>query len=210
MKHRSKGTIFIMLGLAMIVSALCIVGYNIFTEKKAADLSYNVLEKLQTNIPDFQKDELNQYVSVNVQQDLPDYVLNPDMEMPTTNIDGWNYIGILEIPDIELSLPVITEWSYPALKVAPARYAGSAYTNDLIIAGHNYESHFGKLKELDVGSVITFTDVDGNVFVYEVAVIEILHPTAVEEMMSGEWDLSLFTCTVGGSYRVTVRCVIVC
>lgn len=29
---------------------------------------------------------------------------------------------------------------------------------------------------------------------------------AVEEMESGDWDLSLFTCTLGGSYRVTVRC----
>ena len=36
--------------------------------------------------------------------------------------------------------------------------------------------------------------------------IETLKPRAIEEMDSGEWDLTLFTCTIGGSYRVTVRC----
>lgn len=34
----------------------------------------------------------------------------------------------------------------------------------------------------------------------------LLQPTAVEEMTSGEWPLSLFTCTIGGKLRVTVRC----
>jgi sortase A len=46
---------------------------------------------------------------------------------------------------------------------------------------------------------------DGNVFVYEAAVVETLGPTDVEEMHSGDWDLTLFTCTVGGRSRVTVR-----
>ena len=51
-----------------------------------------------------------------------------------------------------------------------------------------------------------FTDVDGNVYNYEVAELETLQPAAVDEMKSGEWDLTLFTCTIGGQTRVTVRC----
>ena len=35
--------------------------------------------------------------------------------------------------------------------------------------------------------------------------LEILQPTAVEEMTAGEFDLTLFTCTYGGKSRVTVR-----
>ena len=58
------------------------------------------------------------------------------------------------------------------------------------------------------GEIITFTDMDGNVFFYEVAEIEILDPYAKEEMLSGEWDLTLFTCTYGGQERVTVRCIV--
>ena len=47
---------------------------------------------------------------------------------------------------------------------------------------------------------------DGNVFSYEVMALETLAPTAVEEMTEGDWDLTLFTCTVGGTTRLAVRC----
>ena len=47
---------------------------------------------------------------------------------------------------------------------------------------------------------------DGNVFSYEVTLLEILQPNEADEMESGDWDLTLFTCTVGGKSRVTVRC----
>ena len=138
---------------------------------------------------------------------IPDYILNPEMDMPEENVDGQKYIGVLRIPDLSLELPVISNWSYPNLKNAPCRYAGSAYMNNMVIAAHNYNSHFGHLKDLSPGDEVTFTDVDGNVFQYEVSAIEILSPLAVEEMTNGDWDLTLFTCTVSGQSRVTVRCV---
>ncbi|MBR2949549.1 MAG: sortase [Lachnospiraceae bacterium] len=112
----------------------------------------------------------------------------------------------LEIPAYELNLPVISQWSYPKLRMAPCRYEGSAYLDNLIISAHNYNSHFGNLKNLQMGDLIVFTDMDGNVFEYRVAERETLMPTAIEEMKSGDWDLTLFTCTLGGQYRVTVRC----
>lgn len=43
--------------------------------------------------------------------------------------------------------------------------------------------------------------------VYKVAEFEELLPTDVEKMESSGYDLTLFTCTYGGRYRVTVRCV---
>lgn len=139
---------------------------------------------------------------------IPDYILNPEMDMPEEEVDGQEYIGVLKIPVLSLELPIISEWSYPSLRIAPCRYAGSAYLNNMVIAAHNYYSHFGYLKNLSQGDEITFTDMDGNFFRYEVAALETLSPFAIEEMTSGDWDLTLFTCTVGGQYRVTVRCVL--
>lgn len=49
-------------------------------------------------------------------------------------------------------------------------------------------------------------DIDGNVFSYEVVSLETLSTYDVENMTDGDWDLTLFTCTVGGQFRVTVRC----
>ena len=75
-----------------------------------------------------------------------------------------------------------------------------------MIAAHNYRTHFGKLKELEVGTEVIFTDAAENRFEYKVAAVEALTPQSVEDMTSGEWALSLFTCTLDGKNRVTVRC----
>ena len=120
---------------------------------------------------------------------------------------SYTYYSTISFPALGLELPVMSQWSYPNLKIAPCRYQGSAYTGDLIIAGHNYRTHFGPLKNLRVGDAVLFTDADGNQFRYTVAQVENLAKTAVEEMAAGDWDLTLFTCTLGGQTRVTVRCV---
>lgn len=102
----------------------------------------------------------------------------------------------------------MSQWSYAGLKIAPCRYADSAYRNDLVIAAHNYYSHFGYLRDLPQGDPVVFTDVDGNAFQYEVFEIETLSSTSVAEMTGGDWDLTLFTCTIGGKKRITVRCTL--
>ena len=51
-----------------------------------------------------------------------------------------------------------------------------------------------------------FTDMNGVVTRYVVAQTEVLDGTDISGMLSGGWDLSLYTCTYGGSARFTVRC----
>lgn len=198
-KRKQKGRFLIRLGLLLIAAALCFIIYNLYEEHRAREQSGQVLDALQEYIPGSDQND---------DTSMPDYMLNPDMEMPTQTIDGIDYIGVLEIPSLNLELPVISQWSYPNLRIAPCRYSGSAYSGGLVIAAHNYDSHFGRLKTLQTDDEVIFTDIDGNTFTYKVAVMEILEPLATEEMKSEEWDLSLFTCTIGGRSRVTVRCVL--
>lgn len=99
-----------------------------------------------------------------------------DPEMPVVMLDGYEYVGYVEIPTLGLKLPVMSEWDYTRLKVAPCRQFGSSRTDDLVIAAHNYESHFGHLKDLSVGDTVTFTDMDGIVNTYCVEKIETLNP----------------------------------
>ena len=72
-------------------------------------------------------------------------------------------------------MPIVSQWSY-----------------------HN-------LKNLKEGDLATFTDMDGNVFTYKMVEREMLLPTSIEAVESGDWDLTLFTCTVGGQSRVMIR-----
>jgi sortase A len=41
-----------------------------------------------------------------------------------------------------------------------------------VITAHNYRTYFGKLKELEVGTEVIFTDAAGNRFEYKVAAVD--------------------------------------
>ena len=172
------------------------------TDSEGHALSWAQLQRAWSKLLDVLLPYLKQAAS------QPAFVRYPDMEMPMKEIDGETYIGVVEIPSLELSLPVMSDWSYPQLKKAPCRYVGSVYSHDVVICGHNYDRHFGRLKELVPGDEVRFTDMDDNVFRYSVCAVEQLAKTAVEEMQTGDWDLTLFTCTKGGVMRVTVRCAL--
>ena len=207
MNHTGK--ICILLGLLLIAAALLLTAYNLYDELRAEQSARQAVDRLEESFHVETEDtpaQPEEQTSASEEIEIPDYVLNPDMEMPVETINGIDYIGVLRIPQLELELPVISQWSDSALKIAPCRYSGSAYSAGFTIAAHNYRSHFGNLKNLREGDVLTFTDMDGNVFTYTVAACETLPPSAVEEMESGAWDLTLFTCTVGGQSRITIRC----
>lgn len=200
------GKIFTITGLLLFAAALALSVYNLWDGYRAEQSREKLLEEYR---------DKNQNISDEGEQaeesdgQIPDYQLNPEMEMPEVmleELDGAACIGVLEIPEIDLKLPVLSEWSYPLLKKAPCRYSGSAYLDNLVIAAHNYRTHFGKLKELETGDEVIFTDAAGNRFEYKVTAVEALTPQSVEDMTSGEWALSLFTCTLDGKNRVTVRC----
>jgi sortase A len=187
MKNR-KGMGFIIAGLFAICIALFLTLFNIYQSFMSGQSASLVLAQLDTT------------------EDVAQST-DTDTDMPTEQIGDYEYIGELAIPALELELPIISQWDYKALKIAPCRYTGSVYTDDLVIAAHNYATHFGRLKELSVGDEVDFTDLNGETFTYQVAQKEILNPTAVEEMVeNSDWDLTLFTCTIGGKSRVTIRC----
>lgn len=186
-----KGTFFIAMGLLCITAALCLLVYNLWSSYSADRISEEVAVRLNTEIPHDRQ--------AAAQEDIL-------REMPVVVIDGNRYVGVLEIPTLKITLPVMESWSYGNLKKSPCRYAGTVYQDNMVIAAHNYRSHFGKLKTLAAGSEVIFTDTEGHVYAYEVASIETLQPGQVDDMVSAKGGLTLFTCTPGGQTRVTVRC----
>lgn len=194
-----KGTIWMSLGLILMIAAFALTAYNIWDEARAGEASSEVIEELTEKIKESEEESADGAL----------YMEYPDMEMSTVLIGSERYVGILEIPVLGIKLPVMDSWSYANLKKAPCRYEGSVYSKDMIIAGHNYRSHFGTLKRLVQGDMVLFTDADGNQFTYEVVEVEVVAGTAAEEMKSGDWDLTLFTCTYDGRSRTTIRLKII-
>lgn len=179
-------------GCLAIVAAVCLVGLNISSDYSSGKESAEILHQLERIIEN--KTENSMYTENTKEESLK-----------PVSIGDNTYAGIISIPEISIELPVMSSWSYDNLDISPCLYYNNS--GKMVIAAHNYSSHFGKIKELISGSHIFFTDTENNVKVYEVVTTEILDSHDIPKMISGDdWDLTLFTCTLSGTQRVTVRC----
>lgn len=132
--------------------------------------------------------------------------LEADQQEAVIVADENEFCGKIVIEKLEIELPVYDKWDYTRLKKAPCRYSGGIDSDDIIIAAHNYKSHFGLLDKLQIGDEIKFAGIDGILHCYEVCELVTLDGTAISDMQSGRWDFTLFTCTKSGKQRITVRC----
>ncbi len=172
----------------LLIAALSLSFWNIYEDNRALSAIEEILPELQIIIE-------------NSDKTVDDIDNNP-----AVSIENYEYIGVLSIPDLSLELPVMDNWDYKRLKISPCRFYGSVYTDDIVIAAHNYSRHFGKISQLKIGSEIYFTDIYGETVCYGVLEIETLSGTDAEKMVSSDYDLTLFTCTYSGESRVTIRC----
>ena len=193
---RKSGIVFVLAGTVLLMSALSLFLYNRYEDARAGQEAEVLLDEVQMLV--------ETVPPAIAEETAPWETLSP--ELPVVQINGSGYIGYLSIAELELELPVMSEWSYSKLKTAPCRQFGSSRTDDLVIAAHNYKKHFGLLSKLEEGASVLFTDMDGIENRYEVAAVETLAPTEVEAVQNSGHDLVLYTCTYGGSTRVTVFC----
>lgn len=191
---------FILIGSFLITISISLIISNNYQEINAGKKSKVALDIIKENID--KNDETN------IEETTINQINNQEeqsKEMKRTNINGYDYIGTITIPTLNLELPIMSEYDYNRLMISPCRYYGSIHTNDLIICAHSYKTHFKYLDKLKQKDLIMITDIDGNNYFYEVLEIEILNPDQVSEMINNEFDLTLYTCTNDGQKRITVR-----
>ena len=188
------GICLILVGAVLLAGAAGLYLNNDQQQRQAAQASQQILPMLVDAI--CQRQETTE----------PSTLPPSEQTLPVVELDGHSYLGFIGIPSLELELPVMADWSYPQLRLSPCRFTGELCSDDLVIMAHNYAGHFGSLHTLRTGDTVTFTDMDGNISRFAVMATDILEATAVEEMTSGAYDLTLFTCTYGGESRITVRC----
>lgn len=182
MKNK-KWISLIVIGIIFICLALALLIYNKYVDNKAGIESKEALQKIQKNL-ESQKNVI---------------------KTNTINIDGHEYIGIINIPTLELELPIMSKCTDKNMKISPCKYYGSIETNDLVICAHSYKNLFRYIKNLKSKDILIYTDMSNNEYIYEVELIEILAPEDIEEMLESEFDLTLYTCTNDNQNRVTVR-----
>ena len=213
---KRKGGFLITLGLLTIIAALGLVGYNVWDAKRAEDASKEIVDQLDAILPaerTLPEEPMIEEAPTREEEAQEEEKKYPPM--PVVEIDGYYYIGELDIPDLGLHLPVMSEWDMDRLKISPCHYSGSYYSNDLVVLAHNYARHFSLIKWIDIGEDVYLTTVDGMTIHYTVTNRETLEPTDIEAFISNihnsatskmDWDMTLFTCNIGGQTRCAVRC----
>lgn len=212
MHKRKVGTLFVGLGVVLIVSALLLFLYNewnnaIMEEKSDAiytELQQLIAQNIQSNALTKDDPDAPAPTTGAANTDIETAAEEPNMTVVLLN--GYEYIGILDLPTLNLSLPILADWDENKLKIAPCRQEGSVEEDDLVIAGHNYRRHFQYLYKLQIGDNIRFTDMNGNTTTYTVQQMRTLDATDVETVLNSAYDLVLYTCTYSGKERTTIFC----
>lgn len=236
-KSKKRKNIFLLLGAVLAVVALLFACVGLAIDYRwqqkdqfAKDYSKRVLQELEAQLALLQGEASEEESTVkvpfdecepgtmaseapeeaNAQEESDLYSIIPE-EMPYMVVDGVNYLGILTIPDLALSLPVILldEWDAGMMDYAPCTYDGNLKTHDLIIMAHNYESHFRPILNMHAGQEVILQTADGYVYTFITTAVDTMHRSEREKLYMGEWDLTLFTCVPQTYNRCAVRCELV-
>ncbi len=209
---RKAGVALIFLGFVLLIGSALLLIHNFREDQQAGiaageQLSLLVeqirVQKEEQQIPTASPEE--EEALIQELQPVPD-TEEAEIVMDEIQVDGKGYIGYISFPTLELDLPVMSQWTVEKLYTAPCHYFGSVQEGNLVIMAHNYTRHFGRITELKNGDPVYFINAFGEAFFYEVEFQEILPSNCIPQLTSGEFDLTLFTCTYGGANRITVRC----
>lgn len=130
----------------------------------------------------------------------------PHSNMPVLEIDNTDYVAMLQIPSLNITLPVADEWNRNALLDAPARFYGSCYDHSLVIGGADNAHQFSFCDKIDNGTVIIVTDMTGTQFSYTVSRVDRSKNAESNWLVGTDYDLTIFCRDALSMEYVAVRC----
>lgn len=209
---RKAGIGLIILGLLLLFGSAGLLIYNQREDALAGKSAGEQLNRLVEEIRAQKEEQEPSTATAEEEEALVEELTptpteaEPGIVMDEIQVDGKGYIGYISFPTLELDLPVMSQWTVEKLYTSPCHYFGSVKEGNLVIMAHNYSRHFGRITELKNGDPVYFINAFGEPFFYQVEFQEILPSNCIPQLTSGEFDLTLFTCTYGGANRITVRC----
>lgn len=127
-----------------------------------------------------------------------------DNSMPVLSLEGEDYIGILEIPAFGSALPVGARWGNSSRY--PCRFSGSVYDRSIRIGATSQAGQYDFYREISVGDVLYFTDMNGNRYSYVVADIRYTSHAGEEIPDSQDADLTLFIQNIYAFEYIWIYC----
>lgn len=201
MKNKIYNIILVILVIALVTTVILIAikyGKNQIKEKELEA----VVEEVKIQIKNIENSKINTDNSKEEQ----------DNRKVQVQYKGYNVVGIITIPKLEIEYPIIDETNEKAMKVSITKFWGNN-VNDIgnfTMAGHNYidGTMFGETKKLNIGDLIAMTDLSGKKIEYRIFDKYVIDPNDVECVNSVEGntrEITLITCTNGRNNRLIIK-----
>ena len=220
--------IMFIISLFLMISLVSMYIYAEYDKSKEESISGDILSYLNmkddTTISSYENAlvvKITQEAS-NLPDDSIEETSNSNVKVATatstyTAPNGKKYesIGVINIPKINLTYPILSKTTDALMKVAPCKFHGGSpnEVGNLCIIAHNYRRKgvfFSDVPDLEVGDIVEIQDLSKRTVQYEVYDIH----TVVEDDVSdttqktnGRKEVTLITCTDDSNeQRVIVRC----
>ncbi|MBR5774277.1 MAG: hypothetical protein IKY44_05415 [Clostridia bacterium] len=178
MKKKSKFRIILTcVGIALIVCAVGLFAYSQIRTRIAKSRAKEIVAQLYSLMPE-------------VTSGAPDDRSDPTM--PMLQIDGQDFVGIVEIPTYSKALPIYGKWDASRVSKYPCRYLGSVYSDTLIIGGSDNDGQLDFVKEISNGDNIHITDTTGIRYKYVVFDINRTKDVSTQYLTKTDARLVLF------------------
>lgn len=219
--------ILLILSVFSIISLFSIYIYAEYDRNKEEEISEDILsfianeEEDDTTISSYEN-----ALVVRITQEI-----EPEVEIPKENKEqlqvatatstytapnGKKYetIGVVKIPKLNITYPILSQTTDALMKVAPCKFHGTSpnEVGNLCIIAHNYRRKgvfFSDVPDLKNGDIVEIQDLSQRTIQYEVYDVHIVMPDNVSDTSqktNGRKEVTLITCTDNSEQRVIVRC----
>jgi len=179
--------------ILLIIAALVVIGLIIY--------NYVVSEQNDSNLAE---------VVIEIEEQFENNGNNT--EPVNIQYNGYDVVGIIEIPSINIKYPIINKTNDTTMKYSITKFSGGEINSigNFTVAGHNNlnGTMFGKIKRLKIGDQIKMTDLYNNTVTYEIFDIYSVDPNDVsclESVDENTREVTLITCTNGHLNRLITK-----
>lgn len=221
----------LMLSIFSIISLFSVYIYAEYDRNKDESISKDILSFMNTQDDDTIVSSYENALVVKITQDIAEEIQEIESEtseeterqlnMATatsiyTAPNGKQYetIGVVRIPKINITYPILSQTTDALMKVAPCKFHGASpnEVGNLCIIAHNYRRKgvfFSDVDTLAVGDIVEIQDLSQRVIQYEIYDIHTVMPDNVADTTQktkGRKEVTLITCTDDSEQRIIVRC----
>lgn len=179
----------LVLGVLLVLAAAFLLIFNLISANSKQQNTDKLMQQIDSILPQSSTGTLS------------------DQKMPVLEVNGQDIIAVVEIPAHDVSLPVGSTWDKKGIDAYPRRFSGSAYDRTLIVGGSDRKGQLDCLSKVDIGDIVTITDMTGAVFNYQVDWVDRADSANIETLTDSDSHLTLFVRDTYSLEYVIVRCI---